>query len=66
MYKQCAWHGGDGVRSKLDHYDTPRHAIMSLLNHHVIKYPVLEPCAGYGSIANILKSDGSVILHWRS
>lgn len=61
MYKQCAWYGGDGVRLKLDHYDTPRHAITSLLNHHVIKYPVLEPCAGYGSIVNILKLNGHVI-----
>ena len=48
------------VRSKFDHYDSPRHVIMSLLNNHVIKYPVLEPCAGYGSIANILKLNGHV------
>ena len=50
-----------GVRSKLDHYETPRHTLMSLLAHHKIKYPVLEPCAGHGSIANILKSNGDVV-----
>ena len=50
-----------GVRSKHDHYETPRHTLMSLLAHHQIKYPVLEPCAGYGSIANILKSKGGVV-----
>ncbi len=50
-----------GVRSKHDHYETPRYTLMSLLAHHQIKYPVLEPCAGYGSIANILKSNGEVV-----
>ena len=50
-----------GVRSKNDHYETPRHTLMSLINHHEIKYPILEPCAGYGSVANILKMNGEVI-----
>ena len=50
-----------GVRSNHDHYETPRYTLMSLLAHHQIKYPVLEPCAGWGSIANILKSNGEVV-----
>ena len=50
-----------GVRPKYDHYETPRHTLMSLIDKHKIKYPILEPCAGYGSVANILKRDGDVI-----
>lgn len=50
-----------GVRSKHDHYETPWHTLMSLLDNHEIKYPLLEPCAGYGSVANILKLGGAVI-----
>ena len=49
-----------GVRPKHDHYETPRHTLMSLIDHHNLKYPILEPCAGYGSVANILKSNGEV------
>lgn len=54
-------HRGNGKRSKYDHYETPRHTTMSLLEHHYIKYPVLEPCAGYSSMANILKAGGKVV-----
>lgn len=50
----------EGARPYLDHYETPRYTLMSLLNNHKIIYPVLEPCAGYGSIANILRLDGEV------
>ena len=50
-----------GVRSKKDHYETPRYTLMSLINHHKLNYPILEPCAGHGSIANILKLNGEVI-----
>jgi hypothetical protein len=46
-------------RSDLDHYDTPRYTIQSLLDNHVIKYPALEPCAGYMAIVNMLE-DGKV------
>jgi len=48
-------------RSKYDHYETPRHTVLSLLKNHEIKYPILEPCAGYGSVANILQMNGEVI-----
>ena len=45
------------VRQVNDHYDTPAYTIQSLLDNHMIAYPVLEPCAGNLAIANILKSD---------
>lgn len=48
-------------RSHNDHYETPRHTLMSLLKHHNLRYPVLEPCAGYGAIANIIQANGLVI-----
>ena len=50
-----------GVRSKHDHYETPRHTLMSLINNHKLEYPILEPCAGYGSVANILRLNGEVV-----
>ena len=46
-------------RSNLDHYDTPRYTIQSLLDNHEIKYPALEPCAGYMAIVNMLE-EGNV------
>ena len=45
------------IRQVNDHYDTPSYTIQSLLDNHMIAYPVLEPCAGNLSIANMLKTD---------
>ena len=42
------------ARSDLDHYDTPKYTIQSLLDVHSIRYPVLEPCAGNLAISNML------------
>lgn len=45
------------IRQVNDHYDTPAYTIQSLLDNHMIVYPVLEPCAGNLAIANMLKTD---------
>ena len=45
------------IREVNDHYDTPAYTIRSLLSHHSIEYPVLEPCAGNLAIADMLKTD---------
>lgn len=45
------------IRKVNDFYPTPRATIESLLSHHEIKYPVLEPCAGEGAIIRLLKQD---------
>ena len=45
------------IRMVNDHYNTPAYTTRSLLLHHTIEYPVLEPCAGNLAIANMLKTD---------
>ena len=47
--------GRGTIRKVNDHYDTPFYTIRSLLNVHIIQYPVLEPCAGNLAIVNMLK-----------
>lgn len=44
------------IRQVNDHYDTPAYTTMALLDNHIIKYPVLEPCAGNMAIINLLNS----------
>lgn len=49
------------IRKVNDFYPTPRVTIESLLKHHEIKYPVLEPCAGEGAIVRLL--DPTELIH---
>ena len=45
------------IRQVNDHYDTPAYTTQSLLLHHQIEYPVLEPCAGNLAIVDMLNTD---------
>lgn len=45
------------IRKVNDFYPTPRETIALLLKNHIIKYPVLEPCAGEGAIVRMLNSN---------
>lgn len=53
-----------GTRNTLDYYETPSWMVQSLLRHHDLSSPgfVLEPCAGDGSIARVLRAAGLRVL----
>lgn len=63
----CCARGADltpSLRDPLDRYYTPHNAVRALLDHIGPLEPmrVLEPCAGGGAIAHVLREDGHDVM----